>query len=39
MKCDRCGKFCKTLHSVYCNPPQGGIDHEVCDKCRNGEGQ
>ena len=36
MRCDRCGKFCKDLYPVYCNPSQGGIDHEVCDKCRNG---
>lgn len=33
MKCDDCGRFCRHLNDVWCNPYWNGIDREVCDAC------
>lgn len=33
MRCDACGRFARHLNDVWANPPQNGIDREVCDDC------
>ncbi|AOZ64099.1 hypothetical protein SEA_CACTUSROSE_61 [Mycobacterium phage CactusRose] len=33
LRCDVCGKFCKQLYDVWCNPHWNGIDHEACADC------
>lgn len=34
LKCDSCGRFARHLNDVWSNPPQGGVDREICDNCR-----
>ncbi|AQT25894.1 hypothetical protein SimranZ1_82 [Mycobacterium phage SimranZ1] len=38
LRCDVCGKFCKQLYDVWCNPYWNGIDHEACADCAGGGG-